>query len=229
MRSAPAFYGIHTIRFELRHPPGTVATPRRCGLNFAACAPLDVGLSNMERASSNMRDEFSKDVILRVAKRAAFRCSHPQCAAATVGPSDESSGAVANVGVAAHICAASPGGPRYDRSMTTEQRSSIDNAIWVPAALIASPAAVACRHWRVSIITVTICILAEIAVDPQPRAIREIATVRSCTDSTPIPPNCSGAQPPTPLIGIAGRPLGARLPVLARHTRKARRRSPALP
>jgi hypothetical protein len=36
-----------------------------------------------------------------------------------------------NVGVAAHITAAAPGGPRYDPSLTTEQRSDITNAIWV--------------------------------------------------------------------------------------------------
>jgi hypothetical protein len=36
-----------------------------------------------------------------------------------------------SVGVACHIRAAAPGGPRYDPSQTTEQRSSIDNGIWL--------------------------------------------------------------------------------------------------
>jgi hypothetical protein len=36
-----------------------------------------------------------------------------------------------NIGVAAHITAASPGGPRYDDSITPEQRSSITNALWL--------------------------------------------------------------------------------------------------
>ena len=36
-----------------------------------------------------------------------------------------------NVGIAAHITAASPGGPRYCASMTTNERSSIDNGIWL--------------------------------------------------------------------------------------------------
>jgi hypothetical protein len=38
---------------------------------------------------------------------------------------------VTNTGVAAHICAASPGGARYDPEMTPEERSDIKNAIWL--------------------------------------------------------------------------------------------------
>lgn len=34
-------------------------------------------------------------------------------------------------GQAAHICAAAPGGKRYDVNMTPEERSSIDNCIWL--------------------------------------------------------------------------------------------------
>ncbi|MDX3587677.1 hypothetical protein [Streptomyces europaeiscabiei] len=36
-----------------------------------------------------------------------------------------------NLGVAAHIRAASPGGPRYDATMSPEQRRSAENAIWL--------------------------------------------------------------------------------------------------
>lgn len=35
------------------------------------------------------------------------------------------------LGEAAHICAASQGGARYDRSMTSEQRKSASNGIWL--------------------------------------------------------------------------------------------------
>jgi len=35
------------------------------------------------------------------------------------------------LGVAAHICAASPGGKRYDPNMTNKERSSIENGIWL--------------------------------------------------------------------------------------------------
>jgi hypothetical protein len=36
-----------------------------------------------------------------------------------------------SVGVAAHITAASPKGPRYDRKLTPRQRKSFDNGIWL--------------------------------------------------------------------------------------------------
>lgn len=38
-----------------------------------------------------------------------------------------------NIGVAAHIHAASPGGPRYDQTMSPKQRKSIANALWLCA------------------------------------------------------------------------------------------------
>jgi len=41
---------------------------------------------------------------------------------------------VASVGVAAHICAASPGGPRFDPMMISAERTSIENGIWLCAA-----------------------------------------------------------------------------------------------
>jgi hypothetical protein len=33
--------------------------------------------------------------------------------------------------MAAHICTAAPGGKRYDPNMTPEQRSAIENSIWL--------------------------------------------------------------------------------------------------
>lgn len=38
---------------------------------------------------------------------------------------------VINLGVAAHITAAAPGGPRYDSSLSADQRKSASNAIWL--------------------------------------------------------------------------------------------------
>jgi hypothetical protein len=35
------------------------------------------------------------------------------------------------IGEAAHISAAAPGGPRFDGSMTPEQRRHCDNGIWM--------------------------------------------------------------------------------------------------
>lgn len=75
------------------------------------------------------RDNFSKAVIEKLRARVAHRCSNITCRVPTSSPS--STDGVNSIGEAAHICAASPGGPRYDASMTAEERKSIDNAIWL--------------------------------------------------------------------------------------------------
>lgn len=77
-----------------------------------------------------MRDDFSEDVKRTIANRAALICSNPDCEATTAGPQDDPTKAL-NIGVAAHITAASPGGPRYNEVLTSDQRSSIWNAIWL--------------------------------------------------------------------------------------------------
>lgn len=69
---------------------------------------------------NNNRDNFSAKTILTLAQRVNSICS--RCFAGTTGPSSD--GKVINNGVAAHICAAVPGGPRYDPNMTKEERSS---------------------------------------------------------------------------------------------------------
>jgi hypothetical protein len=76
------------------------------------------------------REDFPAHVKQALQNRVASRCSSPQCRAATAGPQVDSSKAL-NVGVAAHITAASEGGPRYDPSLTSEQRSSAENGIWL--------------------------------------------------------------------------------------------------
>ena len=77
------------------------------------------------------RDDFSEKTKQAVAARASWHCSFAGCAKLTVGPSDEAPDASTKMGEAAHICAASPGGRRYDGSMSTEERSSIKNALWL--------------------------------------------------------------------------------------------------
>lgn len=77
-----------------------------------------------------MRDDFPMQIKEILAKRVAFHCSNPQCRQSTSGPQQETSGII-NIGVAAHITAASDGGPRYDPSITSEQRRTIDNGIWL--------------------------------------------------------------------------------------------------
>ena len=76
------------------------------------------------------RDDFSSSSKATLAKRVAHLCSNPDCAVSTAGPHTDPDKAV-NTGVAAHITAASPGGPRYDAQLTSEQRSDLENALWL--------------------------------------------------------------------------------------------------
>ena len=79
------------------------------------------------------RDDFTPRTKSDLALRASHHCSLCKCS--TVGPSEEASNAVTNIGVAAHICAAAPGqgARRYDATMTPEERSHIENGIWLCA------------------------------------------------------------------------------------------------
>jgi hypothetical protein len=77
-----------------------------------------------------MRDDFSGQTKAVLAQRVGYLCSKPDCRAYTSGPQVDPAKAV-NVGVAAHITAASEGGPRYDKGLTPDQRSDINNAIWL--------------------------------------------------------------------------------------------------
>lgn len=79
------------------------------------------------------RDEFSVAVTTALARRASYICSNPDCRALTLCPSDEDPLKSIYVGRAAHITAASPGGPRYDASLTQKQRGEISNAIFLCA------------------------------------------------------------------------------------------------
>src|SRR6266851_3517428 len=76
------------------------------------------------------RDDFSLQTKETIAKRVCMRCSNPNCRQLTSGPQVDPQ-KVINVGVAAHITAASPGGPRYSPTLTNEQRQFIENGIWL--------------------------------------------------------------------------------------------------
>ena len=77
-----------------------------------------------------MRDDFAAPMKDNLAKRVGFRCSNPGCRQPTSGPQQDLPGTV-NVGVAAHITAASPGGPRYDPSLSPDERASTANGLWL--------------------------------------------------------------------------------------------------
>jgi hypothetical protein len=76
------------------------------------------------------RDEFTPKTRLQIAKRAGWLCSDPSCRRPTIGSNSDGKGEI-NLGTAAHICAASPGGPRFDPNQTSAQRRSADNGIWM--------------------------------------------------------------------------------------------------
>jgi hypothetical protein len=77
------------------------------------------------------RDGFSRATRNHRARSVNYHCS--KCAAPTAGPYS-GGGKSITTGEAAHICAASPKGPRYDQNMTPEQRAHYDNGIWLCAA-----------------------------------------------------------------------------------------------
>ena len=76
------------------------------------------------------RDDFSAATKKQIGKSAGWLCSYPGCRALTVSATADGTGTI-NLGTAAHICAAAPGGPRYDHNMSTEERSSASNGIWM--------------------------------------------------------------------------------------------------
>lgn len=77
-----------------------------------------------------MRDGFTQKTKDLLANRVGWRCSNPNCRQATRAAAiDESE--IINIGVAAHITAASRGGPRYDENMSPEERKSVFNGIWL--------------------------------------------------------------------------------------------------
>ena len=77
-----------------------------------------------------VRDDFPAAIKTELAKRVGFLCSNPACRQSTSGPQSAPRGTV-NVGVAAHITAASPGGPRYEAGPSAQARSSASNGIWL--------------------------------------------------------------------------------------------------
>lgn len=101
-----------------------------------------------------MRDNFSAAAKKLLASRVNYKCSNPICSRPTSGPSTEVTRSV-NIGEAAHITAASQGGPRYNDLLTSAQRTSASNGIWlcsVCAKLIDSdidrfPVALI-QHWK---------------------------------------------------------------------------------
>lgn len=75
------------------------------------------------------RDNFTKKTIETLKARVAHRCSNPNCRVPTSAPAEDNK--VNNIGSAAHIFAASEGGPRPNNAISSEERKSINNGIWL--------------------------------------------------------------------------------------------------
>lgn len=76
------------------------------------------------------RDNFPQAVRRVIGERVNYHCSNPQHRVGTTGPRSESDKSI-TLGVAAHITAAAPGGPRHDASLSPEERASASNGIWL--------------------------------------------------------------------------------------------------
>lgn len=76
------------------------------------------------------RHDFSASVKRQLALRAAHFCSNPNCLKLTAGPRTGQDRGL-GTGHAAHICAASEVGPRFDAGQTEEERRSAANGIWL--------------------------------------------------------------------------------------------------
>lgn len=77
-----------------------------------------------------MKPDFNKKTIDTLAKRAAYKCSNPDCRVNTVGPNSDPAKSIV-LGEAAHVYGARPGSKRFDPTMTDNSRAEITNGIWL--------------------------------------------------------------------------------------------------
>lgn len=75
-------------------------------------------------------DDFTVATAQVLCSRVNGFCSNPECGVITQGPNYDPIRRT-SIGKAAHITAASPGGPRFAPSLTREQRRHPDNGIWL--------------------------------------------------------------------------------------------------
>jgi hypothetical protein len=116
-----------------------------------------------------VRDNFSKQTIIEIAKGVGWRCSNPECARATVAANEAQDGTI-TIADASHICAASPGGPRYNAAQESEARKSKSNGIWL--------CKVCARLVDVDPAKYTVELLVEWKRVAQDRALREVLAPR---------------------------------------------------
>lgn len=78
--------------------------------------------------SGSRRDNFPAKIRHQIEKKSGYRCSNPACRRMLIGPSEDFKKFI-YMGEVSHICAASPGGPRYDPAMTSEERAGEENGV----------------------------------------------------------------------------------------------------
>lgn len=120
------------IRSECEIIPGIMASPAGgCQLcNQCNRRVVHAEGPSVRQVKKQNRDDFKAATRLQIAKRAGWLCSFPTCRTPTVGATSDGEGVI-DIGTAAHICAAAPGGPRYDEKQSPEERSSAKNGIWM--------------------------------------------------------------------------------------------------
>ena len=126
------------------------------------------------------REDFSASLKDSLSRRVNLCCSNPGCGKPTAGPHTDPTRAL-NIGVAAHITAAAPRGPRYDITLSNAERAAFDNGIWLcqncaklidndptrfPATLL--------RRWKAKAETKAMNGLSGVAMDemPMPRSAK---------------------------------------------------------
>lgn len=77
-----------------------------------------------------MIPDFNARTIDVLSRRAALRCSNPDCNKLTTGPNSVDTKAT-NIGEAAHIYGARPNAARYRPEMSDKERAAITNAMWL--------------------------------------------------------------------------------------------------
>ena len=81
-------------------------------------------------APIHKRHDFTESTKRFLRENVANLCSNPDCRVLTMASQIDGCSS-SNVGVAAHICAAAPGGPRYKLEQSEEDRRHYDNGIWL--------------------------------------------------------------------------------------------------
>jgi len=117
----------HSLQRLAQMPRVGVTTPAAAATCWGTIRRL--GYAKRDANNVDHRAEFSAVTRKIIAERAGYQCSVLNCGRLTVGPGPAQK-QVVNIGMAAHIYAASPGGPRGTGGLSAAERSEPENGIW---------------------------------------------------------------------------------------------------